>query len=421
MKQQIIYLTVFIILTLPLASSSQNLVDGPECVAFDSLRNRYLVTNVQNCRIVEFDADGNQSYWGSYHAGQYALGCVIVGNTFYYSSGENHIYGVDLDTEAEIWSWSTGLGMGVDGLAADTAGYLYVVGRLDGNIKKIRLSDKQTMTLVSSGLPQYPQELYYDARYDRLLVCSWSANAPIVAVDAKTGAITRLASDNIAWRDGITMDPDGNIYTASEQYGVVSMFEKTLTQPQVPIIDGLAGPSGLEFNWRDSLLVIPVSDVDTVLFLSMRDSDGDGVYEFKDNCPNTPNADQIDTDEDGDGDACDGCPYDYNPEHLDIDGDGVEDACDNCPEHYNPEQEDTNGNEVGDPCDYICGDANDDLQINILDIIFLINNKYKFGPDPEPLESADFNHDYAVNILDIVYLINHKYKSGPPPECIVWK
>ncbi len=66
---------------------------------------------------------------------------------------------------------------------------------------------------------------------------------------------------------------------------------------------------------------------------------------------------------------------------------------------------------------YTCGDLNDDGNVNILDIVYLINNKYKGGPDPVPLVSADVNHDGLINILDIVHLINFKYKSGPDPVC----
>ena len=40
------------------------------------------------------------------------------------------------------------------------------------------------------------------------------------------------------------------------------------------------------------------------------DSDGDGVLDSSDNCPNLPNADQADADGDGVGDACDACPAD---------------------------------------------------------------------------------------------------------------
>ena len=58
------------------------------------------------------------------------------------------------------------------------------------------------------------------------------------------------------------------------------------------------------------------------------DTDGDGIINLEDNCPNVANPDQIDSDGDGVGDACDNCPYNYNPDQKDSDGDGKGDVCD---------------------------------------------------------------------------------------------
>jgi hypothetical protein len=69
------------------------------------------------------------------------------------------------------------------------------------------------------------------------------------------------------------------------------------------------------------------------------DSDGDGVADSLDNCPNVSNSGQADLDGDGTGDVCD----------ADADGDGVG-ADDNCPRTRNPNQEDSNGDGVGDAC-----------------------------------------------------------------------
>ena len=65
-----------------------------------------------------------------------------------------------------------------------------------------------------------------------------------------------------------------------------------------------------------------------------------------------------------------------------------------------------------------CADVNSDGAVNILDIIFLLNYRYKSGPVPETYQHCDVNGDYFVNILDIVYLINYMYKEGPRPECL---
>ena len=68
---------------------------------------------------------------------------------------------------------------------------------------------------------------------------------------------------------------------------------------------------------------------------------------------------------------------------------------------------------------YICGDVNDDEQVNIGDAVYLVAYIFKDGPAPRPIESGDVNCDSAINIGDAVYLINYIFKDGPDPcaEC----
>jgi hypothetical protein len=68
---------------------------------------------------------------------------------------------------------------------------------------------------------------------------------------------------------------------------------------------------------------------------------------------------------------------------------------------------------------YICGDIDEDEFVGgILDIVYLINFRYKDGPPPPIMESSDVNNDGKFgDILDIVYLINFRYKEGPEPDC----
>ena len=60
------------------------------------------------------------------------------------------------------------------------------------------------------------------------------------------------------------------------------------------------------------------------------DTDGDGVADSSDNCPNTANASQVDSDGDGQGNACDSSQYGPGPD-TDDDDDGRPDSTDYAP------------------------------------------------------------------------------------------
>lgn len=111
---------------------------------------------------------------------------------------------------------------------------------------------------------------------------------------------------------------------------------------------------------------------------------------------------------------------------LDSDGDGIPDVLDNCPDVYNPDQSDGNGDGIGDACSaptYCPGDMNCDTRVDFGDIgLFIAAIK---TPDPATwtynpsagvcaYENGDFDGDGLVTFADISAFIA-QIKAAPSP------
>ncbi len=156
------------------------------------------------------------------------------------------------------------------------------------------------------------------------------------------------------------------------------------------------------------------------------DTDNDGVNDDEDNCPSNANANQQDSDDDTIGDACDKCPHDAlndrdndgvcapddncdttpNASQVNSDTDALGDACDNCDDVANPSQLNTDSDALGDACDP--DDDNDgltDVQEEALGLNPRSTDSDSDGVnDPielgDPNDPADTDDDGTIDALD---------------------
>ncbi len=63
----------------------------------------------------------------------------------------------------------------------------------------------------------------------------------------------------------------------------------------------------------------------------------------------------------------------------------------------------------------VAGDVENNGEVNLLDVTYLIAYLYRGGPAPPIPNQADADADCDINLLDMTYIINYLYKDGPDP------
>ena len=141
------------------------------------------------------------------------------------------------------------------------------------------------------------------------------------------------------------------------------------------------------------------------------DVDQDGLLNSVDNCPITPNVDQVDSDGDSFGDVCDICIGGNDTIDTDADGfpdacdsdddnDGINDGSDNCRVVVNADQADSDGDGSGDDCDLCIGDdATDDQDVDgyCADTDCDDDNRNKFPGHAETCDGLDNNCNSVID------------------------
>ncbi len=265
MKLTISFLTIFIIVVLNIVNG-QNLFSGPECVSFDSLNNRYIVCNWTDGNVIAVDSAGNHSYFvkGLGHA----YGNCILDSTIFVSNGTS-IFGFNLfNPEDTLFTMQVPAAQQMDGMTTDNNHNLYVVDVVKAAIFKINLINK-TSTIFATGLSTRPQDVIYDEKNNRLLVCSWYSNSPIQAVSLNDSSVTDLVNTSYGNCDGLAMDENGNVYFSTWTNNSIYYYDSTFTNPPIKLSGGHSGPANICYNFRDRKIIVPSFNSNSLQYVQL--------------------------------------------------------------------------------------------------------------------------------------------------------
>lgn len=373
---------------------------SPAGLAFDGAGNLYIADR-QNHRVRKVDAGTGTI-------------TTVAGNGAGADSGDGGL--------ATLASLS-----GPTGVAVDAGGNLLIADQGNHRIRRIDATTKIITTLAGTGVPGFsgdggpasaatlsaPRRVVIDGAGNLLIVDQ--SNDAIRKIDGATGIITTVAGNgirgfsgdgglatnaslNYPW--GVAVARTGDLYIADNVNKRIRKVDKatgiitTIAGNGATGFSGdggaaklasLAGPADVVLDGAGNLYVVDSANNRVRKVTLVFDSDGDGIRDADDNCPDVQNPEQTDTDHDGHGDACDSdddndgvadpidnCPFNANSDQSDRDGDGRGDVCDadidgdevpnaddNCPFDPNLYQDDTDGDGQGDACD--ADDDNDGI------------------------------------------------------------
>ena len=253
-----------LLVTLAAGTTWGQLLNRPESIVFDAVRNRYLASNFGNGYLVQIDTSGAQSYFvNTQHTS--IKGLEILGDTVYVGAPTS-VMGFNLNTGALVMDVAIPGAGGLNDVAVDSSGNLYVSDFPGGTIYKIRLSDRTWSAFAWDSLAN-PNGIYYDPSNRRLLVCSYRTNSPIQAVDLADSSVSTMVATSLSNCDGITQDTFGNFYVSSWATTSIYKFDNAFSRPPERIYTHSGVPADIACNRRDNKLAVPVFNSNLVVFL----------------------------------------------------------------------------------------------------------------------------------------------------------
>ena len=277
---------------------SVNLLNEPEGIVFDSVYNRYLVSNWRTGTVVQIDSTGEQSY---FRTGLGNCASIIIEADIAYVAVNNRgVVGLDLATGATVMNvviYSAGR---CHDLAIDTSGYMYTTDGANSRIYRINLSDNSYSIYADAadGISS-PVGIHFDPFKNRLIVTSSATNFPIQAVDLSDGTVSALVNPHFINHDGICRDHMGNYYISTMSNNLpgsnnsIYRFDSTFSQPPQSITSGLNGHTDIYFTphdnilaaaiyWDRAVIYLPIYgyvQLDDCVFSDDLYGDGDGILE----------------------------------------------------------------------------------------------------------------------------------------------
>jgi hypothetical protein len=245
--------------------SAQTLT-GIESVEYDSVNNRYLISNKTNI-IAQSATNGAWSFLGQGATSQY--GMEIVKNVLYTLTGTVGVKGYDLTTGSEVFSVPLAGSQMLNGITGDGDSLIWITDTFGKSITQVNVTSKQFKKIVTAFSGQ-PNGIYFDKSKNRLVFINWGNNVQVNTVDLTNNTVASAKTTDRGNCDGITRDRAGNWYISCwlPQPGVFKIapdFSGSLTA--VP--GTFSNPADMDYNHTADIIAVPNTTGNTVALVQL--------------------------------------------------------------------------------------------------------------------------------------------------------
>jgi len=257
----------------------------PESVTFDSVYNRWLVTNSGGVIKQRNNATGVVTDFAPSGSGSH--GIRIYNGVAYACVSNNRVKGFSLASGAEVFNVLISGASFLNGMGIDqSTGIAYISDFSGQKIYKLNLNTGAWWIYVQPTVGQ-PNGVYFDSPRNRLLVCYWGTNSVIKSVNLADSSMTTLVTQTgYNNSDGIYLDKYDNVYVSSWSPAPAKIlrYDINFTLPVAIVINsGLSNPADIYINKNADTLGVPNSNINTVTFHNIGNIAG--VQQINSNIP----------------------------------------------------------------------------------------------------------------------------------------
>ncbi len=235
---------------------------SPESVTYDSVYNRYLVTN-SNGKILQRSSSGVVTDFVSSSGG--TQGLAIYNGVVYACTG-NIVRGFALSNASQVFTATLTGATFLNGIAIDNSGLIYLSDFTNKRIYKLNSANGASWQYVTNTVST-PNGLVLDVPRNRLLIYCWGGSAPVRAINLADSSMSILITTTYGNCDGIKLDRYYNVYISTWSPARIIRYDINFSLPVVEVVSsGLSSPADIFINkWADTLAV-PNSGNSTVTF-----------------------------------------------------------------------------------------------------------------------------------------------------------